>query len=174
MPWKALHLLLVLPPFNPRVCTYPICPLSETSLVPSVLCLKFFRDVSHTQNKTHAHSMVFRAMCGLLPAVPVTSSASIHCRCPWLCSNKPSPAPWVSSSWVSSQKHCPWLSTPESCSLHQSHHPQEALSTSSLSHPSLSCPHASYLISLTVTFVPLSGYHPRRRAPGGHGPHAHQ
>lgn len=55
MPWRTHQVLPVLHPpsppthtFNPRMCT------GNTNLILSVLCLKLFGNVSHSQNETHA------------------------------------------------------------------------------------------------------------------------
>lgn len=58
--------------FNPRMCT------RNTNLILSVLCLKLFGNVSHSQNETHAP---YSVLCDLPPAL-VTSSHLIHTRCP--------------------------------------------------------------------------------------------
>lgn len=99
--------------FNPRMCT------ENTNLILSVLCLKLFGDVSHSQNETHAP---YSTLCDLLPPAPVTSSYLTHTRCPLPSLQQAQLLPPEAIVLVViSEDSSTWLCTKDNGSLHQGH-----------------------------------------------------
>lgn len=115
-----------------------------------------------------------RVLCDLFPLVLETSLSPTYANCPigLLRQAQLLPTGIMVPEASLSGPLCLAPCTKDSGCLRQSHHPVTIPGRPhqpGLSHPPLSYPHSSYLVSLTVTFFCLTGYHPEGELQQGKG-----